>query len=653
MATKKKMLQAAAGQAGGAALDITDVFSTYLYPSSNEVDKPVVNNIDLSTEGGLVWIKTRSVSNNHYLYDTVRGSSVGNDKSLKSNSTAAESSGANLDYLQFNSDGFTAKHVTGGGALGTNTYYGDMASWTFRKAPKFFDVVTYTGDGTNGRQISHNLGHDVGMMLIKRTNSSDDWRVFHRSQSNKYAALNSTFQFQTDGGNIFGNPSNGTATAPTSTHFTVANDASVNGNGSTYVAYLFAHNDGDGEFGPDADQDIIKCGSFTEGASGASIDLGFEPQFLLFKRSSGTSEWYIVDAMRGMPVGGTDVVLNANSSAAEGTIGDSIDLTPTGFNVNPLFGNTQTSIYIAIRRGPLAQPESGTDVFAPNLASGYPRYPSGFTTDFVIQKNRSSGSSAAYSRLQGNDNLNPTSTAQESASAWDWAQMTGSGTNFTSTGYIGWSWKRAPGFCDVVAYKGDAVAGRTVSHNLGVAPEMMVFKNRDTSGTNWDTYHKDLGPNGFVSLNLENAYISNINRFNNTNPTDTEFTLGTAIRVNGSGDSLIAYLFASLPGISKVGSYTGTGQTGGDINVDCGFTSGARFVMIKRTDASGSWWVADTARGIVSGNEPLLALNDTSAELTGYNMVEPYSSGFIVNGSGGGDNSWNDAGGNYIFYAIA
>ena len=76
--------------------------------------------------------------------------------------------------------------------------------------------------------------------------------------------------------------------------------------------------------------------------------------------------------------------------------------------------------------------------------------------------------------------------------------------------------------------------------------------------------------------------------------------------------------------------------------------------MIKRTDASGSWWVADTARGIVSGNESLLALNDTGAEITGFNMVEPSASGFIVNGSGtGSDNSWNDAGGSYIFYAIA
>ena len=75
--------------------------------------------------------------------------------------------------------------------------------------------------------------------------------------------------------------------------------------------------------------------------------------------------------------------------------------------------------------------------------------------------------------------------------------------------------------------------------------------------------------------------------------------------------------------------------------------------MIKRTDASGSWWVADTARGIVSGNEPLLPLNATSAEVTGFSMVNPSSSGFIVNGGAGKDNSWNDAGGNYIFYAIA
>ena len=78
-----------------------------------------------------------------------------------------------------------------------------------------------------------------------------------------------------------------------------------------------------------------------------------------------------------------------------------------------------------------------------------------------------------------------------------------------------------------------------------------------------------------------------------------------------SGESWIVFLFATLPGISKVGSYAGTGN---DINVDCGFTNGARFVLIKRTDTSGDWYVLDSVRGIVSGNDPFMRLNLTAGE---------------------------------------
>ena len=75
--------------------------------------------------------------------------------------------------------------------------------------------------------------------------------------------------------------------------------------------------------------------------------------------------------------------------------------------------------------------------------------------------------------------------------------------------------------------------------------------------------------------------------------------------VNQSTKKYIAFLFSSLPGISKVGSYAGTGN---DINVDCGFTAGARFVLIKRTDSTGDWYVLDSVRGIVSGNDPFMRL---------------------------------------------
>ena len=95
-----------------------------------------------------------------------------------------------------------------------------------------------------------------------------------------------------------------------------------------------------------------------------------------------------------------------------------------------------------------------------------------------------------------------------------------------------------------------------------------------------------------------------------------------------------------------MGSYTGTGSTQ---NIDCGFSNGARFVIIKRTDSADDWIVVDTERGIVSGNDPYLALNTTDPELTSQDYVDPYSSGFAVTG----ENPVGANSGTYIFYAIA
>lgn len=105
------------------------------------------------------------------------------------------------------------------------------------------------------------------------------------------------------------------------------------------------------------------------------------------------------------------------------------------------------------------------------------------------------------------------------------------------------------------------------------------------------------------------------------------FTLGTA-GANVSGSTYVAYLFATKAGISKVGSYTGNGTSQ---TINCGFTTGARFILIKRTDATGDWYVWDSVRGIIAANDPHLSLNTTAAEVTTNDSVDPASVGFIVN----------------------
>ena len=649
MATKKKMLQAAAGQAGGAGLDITEVFSTYLY-DGNGATQTITNDIDLAGEGGLVWGKSRTDNGVHSLYDTERGV----QKPLFSNATNAQgddsAGGSTSGLYQFNSDGFNLGSDWAGNI---NVSGQDMASWTFRKAPKFFTCLTYTGTGpgsaTNEQQVSHNLEAKPGIVIIKST-VSGDWWVFTDviDGSNDYGYLNQTSAFGNSGNNV-----------ATDSVFNVG--GALNTSGETYVAYLFANNNGDGEFGPDGDQDIIKCGSYTGNGStdGPEIDLGFEPQWVLVKRTDDGANWLLMDAMRGIPTGDEANLLLPNASGSEADYANlwGINLLPTGFKPNvtqsQINASGGTYIYMAIRRGPLAQPESGTEVFeVATRTSGLPSFKAPFAVDMGLVRKGTNTAGGVYnaSRLTGTKFLYTNGTdaeANDNGFVWDFMDGFANDGGENNT-VISWMWKRAPGFFDVVAYTGNGTAGRTVSHNLGVAPEMMWVKCRSHSGENWAVYHSALGASKFLELNNTSATINGTTRFAGVAPTSSVFSVGQDNSVNGSGKTYIAYLFASLDGVSKVGSYTGNGSSQ---TIDCGFTSGARFVLIKKTSGTGDWIVHDTVRGIVgsSGADPWLELHTTNAEQSGFNVVEPDSSGFAVTTF----NDWNENNHNYIFYAIA
>jgi hypothetical protein len=163
-------------------------------------------------------------------------------------------------------------------------------------------------------------------------------------------------------------------TAPTDTHFTVGVALETNASPGTYIAYLFAHNDGDGTFGPDGDQDIIKCGSYTGNgsANGPEIDLGFEPQWLLTKRTNLASSWQLVDTMRGMS--SEYYRLYPDQTAIEDYEGDGVIPTPTGFKLTGIQAqhnaSAATYVYMAIRRGSLAPPEAATEVFGMDEYTG-------------------------------------------------------------------------------------------------------------------------------------------------------------------------------------------------------------------------------------------------------------------------------------------
>ena len=637
----RDVVQAAAGVGGGGEY-VEDVFSTYLY-TGNGGTQTINNGIDLDGEGGLVWLKNRNGTQYHCLADTIRGP----NQLIYTNRTNASGDRPN-SLTSFNSNGFSLGSETDTNQTG-NTY----ASWSFRKSPKFFDVVTYTGNGVNGRAISHSLGSTPGCVIVKRTNTTGDWAVYHRglTSAGYYVQLNNN-NAESAASSVWA------STAPTDAVFTVGSASVVNASGSTYVAYIFAHDAGG--FGDDGEQNVISCGSFTtDGSGNATVNLGYEPQWVMNKTSVGTADnWLITDTMRGASHTSAGFLF-ANLSNAEGVAGYEYN-TPTanGFNVRNHSSST-TYIYIAIRR-PMKTPESGTEVFAidnmTNATTAPPGLISGFPVDFAIEyQNVASGSSAntrTTTRLLGQTHLQTSSSAAEVVNTDHKTDYQNGFYDYTGTisNFYAHMFRRAPSFMDVVAYTGGTGTPRVLNHNLTVPPELVITKVRNYTGEDWVVHYNNGSSiiGGYLNSTSAFANSSTAPSTDITSLTSTTYTLNTSNRRVNAAYNYIAYLFASCPGVSKVGSYTGTGA---DLNVDCGFSSGARFVLIKRTDSTGDWYVWDSLRGIVAGNDPYLLLNSTAGQNTSTDYIDPLASGFTVTSSAPA--ALNASGGSYIFLAIA
>jgi hypothetical protein len=630
-----KSLQAAAGNAAAAIPYIEDVFSTYLY-TGNGSTQTITNGIDLAGKGGLVWIKSRSGTTGHRLTDTVRGAT----KSLSTTSLNAQAT---------ESTGLTAFGATGfdiGADADYNTSAATYVAWGLREQPKFFDIVTWSGNDVSGRQISHSLGAAPGCMIIKATNQSGSWWiVYHRSLgATKYLQLSTTGASATSSATF-------NDTAPTDAVFTLGNSSHTNESGATYVAYLFAHNAGG--FGLTGTDNVISCGSYTtDGSGNATLDLGYEPQWVILKHTSTTSGWTMFDTMRGWTnSSANDPFLSANTSNAENSsVYNFGHPTATGFEINNFAGSV-TGIYIAIRRGPMKVPTTGTIVFSANATSAATgtAITTSFPVDLQVWSARASSLALNRSfidRLRGAGTLTTDSNSPYLLSPSTAAEATDYGNTraWSNTGFsiadvfgginsIYWNFRRAPGFFDVV---NSSVS--PVKHNLGVVPELVITKYREDT-QDWFVCGAFNSFGDSMSLNTT-AVPSGLSIV--TAPTATQFnSLAT-------GGQYIYYIFASCPGVSKVGTYTGNGTTQA---IACGFTAGARFVLIKRTDSTGNWYVWDSARGIVAGNDPHLSLNTTAAEVTTDDSVDTDSTGFVVNQVAATNVNVSSA--TYIFLAIA
>ena len=658
----QSMIQGAAGAAGG-ALGVEDVFSTYVY-KGNATARTINNGLDLAGEGGLVWTKIRTNGYSHALMD----SEIGLDKCHRSERNDQDFTYQGNGMTSFNSDGYS---------LGDDQHHGLLnysssekyVSWSFRKAKGFFDVVKWTGNGST-RTISHSLGSVPGCIIVKNTTQDIDWAVWHRGvaavSSTNTLILNENTSASTNN-TYFDNGS----TPPTADEFTVHTSNRVNASGQTYVAYVFAHENA--SFGPDEDKSIISCGSFqgNNSTDGPTVTLPFEPAYILLKAGTTGGNWYLLDTMRGIgPDNNQNEVvtrfLKANTSAGENYTNIMKIDNSNGyrFKLTDSDGeyNSQTMVFIAIaaetgRTSKEIEAGSASSVFTMDgTPANAPRsFDSGFPVDIGLVKILNTQGNWVFTgrKLQSTYlATNTTGVRGTGSTNYTFDMMDGMWqASMNGTDYQAWMWKRYAGF-DAVEYKGSGSADY-VYHSLGRLPEMIWVKKKNGT-TDWRVYHKGLGtsndPQDYsLVLNDADTQHDDATIWNDALPEVNRFTVGTNNDVNGSGEDYIAMLWASVDGVSKIGSYVGQNTS---LTLDFGFTP--RFLYIKRFSGGNNvWMVFDTVRGIGAGNPPYVHFDQNASQSADRDWIDPISNGIIVNSNSGGYHEVNASGSSYIYYAHA
>ena len=339
----------------------TDYFNTKLY-SGNDTNGHAITGVGFQPDW--TWIKCRTHTEDHNLYDAVRGA----QKSLVPNSTQVE--GDYSTVLQsFNTDGFTVGtsgwvndngktyaswNWKANGAGSANTDGSINSTATSANTTTGFSIVKYTGNQTSGATVGHGLGAVPKMIIVKNLNDTENWVVYHASLGNtKRLSLNLTEEETTDSA-VWNN------TTPTSSVFSLGNSDKSNNVNIPYIAYCFAEKKGYSKFGS-----YVGNGN----ADGTFVYTGFKPAFVMVKRSSGTDNWMITDNKRSSS-GGNNAIdrrILPNLSNAEYTNTSPMDILSNGFkhrdgdDINNASGSTY--IYMAFAENPFTS-STGTPVTA-------------------------------------------------------------------------------------------------------------------------------------------------------------------------------------------------------------------------------------------------------------------------------------------------
>lgn len=320
--------------------NIDSIFNITKYVGTGAA-RSITTNLDMATDGGLVWLKDLDNVEQHNFQDT-EGTGV-TEALLLPDTSAAQARVSPAAVTSFDTDGFSL-----GTSSDVNANTDNFVAFSFKKTAGFFDIQTWTGNATAGRTISHNLNDEIGFMVVKSTSDASNWVVYHRGLNGGTNPEQYSISLESSIGE-YAATTIWNDTAPTTTEFTVGTSSGVNFNSRDYVAYIFAHNE-------DADSPI-KCGYYTGNgsASGPSVNLGWEPQWLMIKKATdlGTDRtWWIFDKVRGLPAGSGDQAL-FSTDAAESGPWDFVDTTSTGFTLTTTDDNLNTNsynyIYVAIR----------------------------------------------------------------------------------------------------------------------------------------------------------------------------------------------------------------------------------------------------------------------------------------------------------------
>ena len=671
MAVNKRLI--GAGAAGGAFVN-NENFRAILYTGDDSTGRNITG---VGFKPDFIWIKPRNQTENHNIYDTTRGAT----KQFIPNSTAASSTQGNT-VQSFDADGFTLNGdnnvnksginyiawcwKAGGGTTSSNSD-GSITSTVQANTNSGFSIVKWTGTQSSAT-VGHGLGIAPKMVITKSINTSQGWATLVRSSSTTFAGL----RLNENGANSSGNGNTFFQnTAPTTSVFTLGASDESNPSGSEVIAYCFADVSG-----------FQKIDTYSGNGSttGPLVNLGFEPAFLMIKRTDSSDNWTMYDNKR-TTTNPRNLALFSNLTSSELSSGLDVDFLSNGFQIkssdNSLNNGSGTYLYWAVAANPDTEEPTLASSFNIELYQGTGSDPLvinglGFSPGFVWIKVRDASREHILSDIvRGPDkelSTNDTS-AEESRGVKsfdsDGFTLDNATSNYNHNGenYVAWTWKANDneptintngsltsivsandnsGF-SIVSYTGDGNSARTVGHGLSAKCDLVIIKDRDNVDK-WVVQLPQLGDN--ARMVLEGTAGKTDDSTTTQAGNATVFGIGGDNAVNKDGDNYIAYCFRSVTGYQKIGSYTGDNSAGQAITT--GFKPD--FVLIKSTVGNDNWRLYDTKRGITSGFlEPNRTDADDTSDAPNLTIT---STGFTI--TSGGNNQGNNASGNlYIYLAIA